>query len=137
MDSSNSLISFVCACCDRAISDPVFVGGKTYGRQCAKKVLGITVKKDKTIFVKAERISVNTENYLPSATYMIEGIGKFIATAERPLNRGVDLDDMLPANALKVIDAKGIPRFKCLTVSLYDKTLIHTDKYGKETIIGL
>lgn len=135
-NSTESLISFVCSCCDRAIMDPVFIGGKTYGRQCAKKVLGITIKKNKSFFVKAERISVDTESYFPRATYLLDGVGKFIVTAANTLNRG-NLDDMLPINAMQVLNDKGIPLFKNLTVSLHDKTLRYIDKYGKETTIDL
>lgn len=70
----NSILSFSCTCCGRSIVKPAFIGGKPYGQDCAKKIKGAAFGKSKAVFVKAEQVSIDMENYLPSAAYEIEGV---------------------------------------------------------------
>lgn len=134
-------LSFVCACCGRNVINPRFAGGKAYGKECFKKVEGVTLRKTRAFYVKATQVAIDTESFFPTATYTIEGINgvSFKVGAALPLHtlkaEGVELCDLLPVNALQVLKDDGKPAFKSLAVSLKDKALVYTDKLGQQTRI--
>ena len=138
----NSILSFSCTCCGRSIVKPAFIGGKPYGQDCAKKIKGAAFGKSKAVFVKAEQVSIDMENYLPSAVYKIEGIPQtFKISAPFPAHviaqKGGCVADYLPKDAVMVINHEGKPVFKSLSISLKDSVLIYIDKYGKQTTVQI
>lgn len=94
------------------------------------------------MFVKAEQVSIDMENYLPSAVYKIEGIPQtFKISAPFPAHviaqKGGCVADYLPKDAVMVINHEGKPVFKSLSISLKDSVLIYIDKYGKQTTVQI
>ena len=138
----SSVFSFSCSCCGRSIIKPAFIGGRAYGQDCAKKIKGASFGKSKAVFVKAEQVSIDMENYLPSAVYKIEGIPQtFKISAPFPAHviaqKGGCVADYLPQDAVMVINHEGKPVFKSLSVSLKVGVIIYTDKFGKQTLISM
>ena len=133
--SLRGVTMFNCTCCGIALTTPKFLNGKVYGSTCYAKITGKKTKKDKSIYIPAVRLSVDTSTYLPSATYLVEGIGEVKKHCAMPLAalnaRGECLDDYLPMDALEIMDVQGKWCFKTICYSIPDKALIYKDQVVK------
>lgn len=123
---------FTCTCCGIELTAPKFYKGKAYGSICHARITGKKSKKTKAIFVPAVRISLDTSGYLPVAMYQVEGIGQVKKTCPFTLRdlemRSINLDDLLPMEALEVMNDAGVWCFKTIHYSLVDSALIYKNK---------
>ena len=123
---------FTCTCCGIELTAPKFYKGKAYGSSCHARITGKKSKKSKAIFIPAVRLSLDTSGYLPVATYQVEGIGQVKKTCHLTLRdleiRSIDLDDLLPLEALEIMNDAGVWCFKTIHYSLVDSALIYKNK---------
>ena len=123
---------FTCTCCGIELTAPKFYKGKAYGSSCHARITGKKSKKTKAIFIPAVRISLDTSGYLPVATYQVEGIGQVRKVCHLPIRaleaHGIDLDSMLPLEALEIMNDAGVWCFKGIYYSLVDNTLSYKNQ---------
>lgn len=123
---------FTCTCCGIDLNAPKFYKGKAYGSSCHARITGKKSKKTKAIFVPAVRISLDTSDYLPFATYQVEGIGQVKKTCPLTLRdmeaRDINIDDLLPLEALEIMNEAGVWCFKAIHYSQVDNAMLYKNQ---------
>lgn len=123
---------FTCTCCGIELTAPKFYKGKAYGSSCHARITGKKSKKTKAIFIPAVRISLDTSGYLPVATYQVEGIGQVKKACPLTLRdleaRNIDINDLLPLEALEIMNDTGVWCFKTIHYSQVDNALLYKNQ---------
>lgn len=61
---------FSCSCCGSDVTAPKFYKGAVYGYSCFARITGEKVRKDKAVWVKAKRVTLNEDGGLFYAIYL-------------------------------------------------------------------